>query len=476
MIKPVSVFLFLGSILLLFFTLFWQLEKLPIQLWDESRNVTNALEMYGSGNYFVTYFESSPDMWNTKPPLLLWLQVICLKIIGVRELAFRLPTALAGLMTALSLFFWYKKKEDNIWKGWAAMLILVSTVGYVHIHCTRTGDYDALMIFWVMAALLTFYHFLQSHKYSFFVISVFMMALAALTKGVQAYLVMPFMFIFWLFQSKDKKKFFIQAVIYLFIALFPLFIYYLYRDSINPGYFQAVMDNELGGRFLRTLEEHKLPWYFYLQHHFNTGTKFWFPLAIIAFVIYLFNTGTKKISGFATYLLFIIVGYHLIIAMSQTKLDWYGNTLYPLYALFIVEILFTFWKDYKVAIVLGLISIFPLYLVIKNNYDFLNLYEDDSCHTAKILQQELKNHTLRDSTKIIAYGYVPHVKYYIYVAAKKGIYTPLVEEKDIKEGDMVITHRSESIQEIVSKYTIKEFRGYKTAKKFIVLPPAHTPD
>ena len=30
----------------------------------------------------MTYYLDEPDMWNTKPPLLVWLQVIFMKLLG----------------------------------------------------------------------------------------------------------------------------------------------------------------------------------------------------------------------------------------------------------------------------------------------------------------------------------------------------------------------------------------------------------
>jgi 4-amino-4-deoxy-L-arabinose transferase-like glycosyltransferase len=454
---------------MLYFTLFWQLAKMPIQLWDESRNVQNAIAMSDSGNYLVTYFEKSPDLWNTKPPLLIWLQVLCIKVFGYREIAFRLPTALAGMLTALSLFFWFYLREKNIWKGFSVSTILLTTLGYVHMHCTRTGDYDALMILWVTTAILTFYQYIDTNQKKYLYLSAMYMALAALTKGVHAFIVMPFMYIFWLLKSKNLSTVFKNGLIYFVIAVVPLMVYYYTRESVNPGYLRAVMDNEWGGRYLKTLEDHKFPWYFYLQHHFNTGTKFWFPLAIFSLFGYIDIYRKKKIHTFSSYILLLIFGYHFVIAMSQTKLDWYGNTLYPLYALFITDVFYTIFKNKYAFIAIVLIAIFPLYLVLMNNYDFSNPYEDDSCHTAKVLQTELKKNTLPDTAKIIAYGYIPHIKYYVYSAAKQGKYLSIVEERNVSEGDIVFTHRKQSIDTLAAYFTIKELRGYKTAKKLLIL-------
>lgn len=60
--------------IILIFPIFYDLGGLTIRQWDESRNATNALEMSKNGNYLVTYFNNNIEMWNTKPPLLIWIQ------------------------------------------------------------------------------------------------------------------------------------------------------------------------------------------------------------------------------------------------------------------------------------------------------------------------------------------------------------------------------------------------------------------
>jgi 4-amino-4-deoxy-L-arabinose transferase-like glycosyltransferase len=61
-------------ILLLFLCItsfFLRLSAIPVRIWDESRNAMNAWSMYLNGNPFIPYYEGAPDMWNTKPPLLI---------------------------------------------------------------------------------------------------------------------------------------------------------------------------------------------------------------------------------------------------------------------------------------------------------------------------------------------------------------------------------------------------------------------
>ena len=91
------------------------LDALPIFLWDESRQAANAIEMYNNYSWVVTYYDGSPDMWNTKPPLLIWLQVLSMNIMGCTVAALRTPSVLAAFATTLSLFFFIKKETGNIW-------------------------------------------------------------------------------------------------------------------------------------------------------------------------------------------------------------------------------------------------------------------------------------------------------------------------------------------------------------------------
>ncbi len=126
--------------------------------------------------------------------------------------------------------------------------------------------------------------------------------------------------------------------IYLGVISFVLVLgsYYYFREQVNPGYWQAVQENELGGRFLQTLEEHNRPWYFYL-----TGDKFmpWLLLILPAiFMAFRFAQGlTRRFAFFATTFFF---GFLLIISVSQTKLLWYAAPLYPMGAMLVAVGLF----------------------------------------------------------------------------------------------------------------------------------------
>ena len=108
-----DILLLISLLIFSYFPLFLNLDVLPIVLWDESRLALSALEMNENNDYLIAHFQNMPDMWNTKPPLMIWIQVMMLKIFGTNELAIRLSSAIAGLLTVLSIYFFFKNTSNK---------------------------------------------------------------------------------------------------------------------------------------------------------------------------------------------------------------------------------------------------------------------------------------------------------------------------------------------------------------------------
>ena len=70
---------------------------LPMELWDESRNANNAMEIAKHGGWMVPAFDNLPDHWNTKPPLLIWMMAALLRTGLDPMLAIRLPSVAASM-------------------------------------------------------------------------------------------------------------------------------------------------------------------------------------------------------------------------------------------------------------------------------------------------------------------------------------------------------------------------------------------
>lgn len=87
--------------------------------WDEVNFAESAREMIVSGNYTTVQIDFQP-FWE-KPPLFFWLQVLAMKLFGVNEFAARLPNALIGIITLITLYYIGKQMKDRLF-GWLWLL------------------------------------------------------------------------------------------------------------------------------------------------------------------------------------------------------------------------------------------------------------------------------------------------------------------------------------------------------------------
>jgi 4-amino-4-deoxy-L-arabinose transferase-like glycosyltransferase len=75
--------------------------------WDEINFAECAREMVLTNQYSSVQIDFLP-FWE-KPPLFIWLQAIAMKIFGVSAFAARLPNAICGVVTLLTVYFIGKK-------------------------------------------------------------------------------------------------------------------------------------------------------------------------------------------------------------------------------------------------------------------------------------------------------------------------------------------------------------------------------
>src|SRR5688572_23082359 len=155
-----QVTLYLVVILVVaWFTIFWRLDVNRLKIWDESRLAVNAAEMAARGNLLVTTYLGEPDLWNTKPPLMIWLQAGMIRVFGINELSVRLPAALSALATVLVIFFFCVRYLKKPFAGFLSALILMTSPGFIVAHVARHGEYDALLVLWITLSILSCYLF-----------------------------------------------------------------------------------------------------------------------------------------------------------------------------------------------------------------------------------------------------------------------------------------------------------------------------
>jgi len=444
-------------LLLISVPIFLYLGSLTIRLWDESRLAANACEMLNSGNFITTTFNGTPDMWNTKPPLMIWLQVFSMKIFGVNEWAVRFPSAMAAFITCIVLLFFSIRYLKNFWFGFVWALVLVTTSGYIEIHAARTGDYDALLTLFLTSAGFSFYIFLENVKPRYLYLFFISMIFAVLTKSAAALLILPGLFIYtiikkkFLFLLKNKHLYF-GLIIFLVCSC----AYYFLREMDSPGYINAILNNEYGKRFFSTIEEHRHSFWFYFEYLFSYKFIIW-----VFFIPYGIYVGIKskdlKIKNLTLFASLTVLSFFLVISSAQTKLTWYAVPMYPFLSLFVGLFIFHIFtlliekfsgKLYH-CFFLILIFLAPytiiLSKIVRQKQPVWQKEENGVCY---YLKDMLHKKTQYDNFTILYEGVFTHGKFYL---------NPLLTEgKNIKLKDC---HKNFEIGEIVlfSQSDVKMF-------------------
>lgn len=191
-----------AALIIVALSLFYRRGALTIQPFDEARLANNALEMSHTGLSLVTTFDGVTDYWNTKPPLLIWLMSGAIPLLGPDEFAVRLPSAVAALLTAVLMFTFLGAFLKKPLAGFVAVSILFSANGYllqqpayqITGHSARSGDYDSLLAFWTTAYVLAGFLYVHggvAKRTTWMIASASAMALAFMTKTVQALIFLP---------------------------------------------------------------------------------------------------------------------------------------------------------------------------------------------------------------------------------------------------------------------------------------------
>jgi len=473
-------------ILLVCFPLFYHLDALVIRMWDEARLAQNATQMYENGNIWVTYCYHVPDMWNTKPPLMIWLQVCFMHLIGINEWAIRLPAALAALATFIFIFRLVKSQTKSTLQAMFTVAVLFTTKGYIDLHVTRTGDYDALLILWTTIGGLSFWKYSEAGKLSSLYTASIAFALGVFTKGVAGLLFIPAICIY-LFMTKQlfpllkSRHFYLAATLFLLIALLP----YLMREHFNLGYLRTVMDNELGGRFLKVKEKNGGPWYYYLVQMIRRDYIFWF--IFIPLGIWLGIRERHKVSGrLAIYSGLMGVFFLITISISRTKLSWYDAPIYPYLAIvsaFAVHKLIILSKKinirfYKNALNLFLLLFMLAYgamikdVILQNDAEYT---QERIYNISRYIQDKLIHQDRMKTLVIYDNDCSPQVNFYMHIAEVKGYRTLLANDTTDLSGKTVITQNPQNEKKLLSRFNAHKIDEYFGALVWQCLSKKMTP-
>jgi 4-amino-4-deoxy-L-arabinose transferase-like glycosyltransferase len=444
---------------------FWNLGTAPLRIWDESRLAANALAMNADGDLLVTHFHGEPDLWNTKPPLLIWAQVACLKLIGPSDLAVRLPSAVAGVLTCILLLAFVRLylKDDTF--GLLAALVLATSPGFMGFHGARTADYDVPMTLLTTAACLAFFLHIETGRTRYLYGFVIALTLGILTKGVGAVLFLPALALYAVIRRRvgtllRNRHLYVGLAIVVVCVGF----YYGLRELRTPGYLAKVSGNELGGRYLTVIEGHGEHPLFFLTNLWHERLPFWTALVPLGMVVGFLRPETPRsiVTRFATLL---VLSFFLIISLGKTKCAWYDIPAYPFLAIIVAA--FATWvldrlggrvpifrKLWLSVVVLGLFLAVPYRGAIaaaknpENNRGFYRM--------GYLFKEALAGQQDLDGVGVLLDGYSPQNEFYIRLLQDRGVDVARRDWRQLEPGDRVLVQPGTIADGLAETYECEE--------------------
>jgi 4-amino-4-deoxy-L-arabinose transferase-like glycosyltransferase len=290
--------------------------------------------------------------------------------------------------------------------------------------------------------------------------------LAVLTKGVAGLLFLPGLLVIILLNGKwwifrNLGLYFNGILIVMAIAS-----YYIFREMASEGYLAAVMNNELGGRFNSTIENHYQPFHFYFNHLLGSET-IWVVMAFVGLYFGCRKERSEQRSILLT-LLILTITFLVIISKSQTKLLWYFVPALPFIAIIsaiglvsLIDFLITRFGDTQPGVLkyylcaVYIITAIPYSIVFQRNYNYSVRQSDARLYNIGNLIKEAGNGTVDlRGYKICFNGNTPNVWADLKIVSEKGVEMPFRSVDKISVGDKLIVWQESVMAQLYESHNI----------------------
>ena len=316
---------------------------IPLMDIDAAQYASISREML-ERNSFLQIYDLGKDYLD-KPPMLFWLSALSMKIFGIYDWAYRLPSFIF-LMLALFATFKFAKLKYNQTVAALAVLILASCQAFFLIaHDVRT---DTMLMGWVALSIWLIAKWAASNDLKDFVWAMVAIAGGMMTKGPIA-LVVPVLAFApqWFFEKKWTyffKPIYLLGVLIIGILLIPMSWGLYQQFDLHPGKLINNIPIQSGLRFYYWTQSfgrytgenyyHEMSYPTFLLENMLWSFLPWIFIFIWAFIAKiikmvkegLFNVQTERISFFG----FLFT--YLVLSRSQAQLPHYIFVVFPLAA------------------------------------------------------------------------------------------------------------------------------------------------
>jgi len=311
--------------------------------WDEINFAECAREMLVTGNYSLVQINYQP-FWE-KPPLFIWLQALSMNLFGVNEFAARLPNAVCGIVTVLTLFF-TGKKLFNLRFGLTWSLIHLSSL-LPHLYF-KSGIIDPWFNFFILLSIILFFFAVQPKSKNttiHFVLSAFTLGLAVLTKGPAALIIVSFTLLVYMLLAHKmlllKKPVFYLFKILVLVSSFSWFAY-MYMSG-KKDLLDGFMDYQI--RLFKTPDSgHDGPFFY----HMAVLLLGCFPASILFLLSLRYKINLQPSQReFKLLMLVLFVVVLVIFSIVKTKIVHYSSLCYVPLSFMASLLLYKFREKFK---------------------------------------------------------------------------------------------------------------------------------
>jgi len=469
----------LGLILLSilsYFIIFLNLGSLSLEFWDEPVYAINAFRFLQHPHPIMVYdYWGNSELFSPKPPFHVWCIALSYKIFGVNEFAIRFPTAIFTLGTFLSIYFFCGFFLKNNFLAFAASLIFLSSIGFYQLHITRTGDTDATFVFFAVFSSICFFILCSNCKNFKLANYLFWLGLTlgVYTKGPAILALVP-CYIVWFLLNKINNR--IAKNIHFYIGMVSFLVlsisYYLLREHLNPGYLQAVFNQEISGRLMSNslLQSDAHPWFYYIERMYKENYFMpWIILIPFCIIIHVLSKQSTE-KKLATYCYVILTFLCFLIFKADVKKAWYDAVLYPFLALYIASVLAAFLKDKNQINTLVMLFVMLL-LSAKSSLSIINKNNSpiENHHLKKFVENLRAEKKYNQTIRMFNLDYNYYLYYYFMLDKEKGYNNKEITSIEYNQAGDTIAVMTEAREiDLRKKFELDEIYRHKDCALFLI--------
>ncbi|MFD0694616.1 glycosyltransferase family 39 protein [Paenibacillus sp. GCM10027628] len=163
--------------------------------------VTSMLQSFH--NFFFASFDPAGYVTVDKPPVTFWIQTLSAYLFGMHGWSVILPQALAGVGSVLLMYFIIK---PTFGKTSARLASLVFACTPIAAAVSRTNNVDSMLVFTLVLATWMLMRGVRRGKWGWVVAAFAMIGVAFNMKMLQAYMIVPAFYLFYIFANKVNWK------------------------------------------------------------------------------------------------------------------------------------------------------------------------------------------------------------------------------------------------------------------------------